>query len=75
MYKFMELPDRTEITHSDVREDGTVKVCVERPVEGDFKVEAKSGELIDKAEFRKVDAANPEYVLHVKSNNQSWEKK
>lgn len=45
------------------------------PVEGDFKVEAKSGELIDKAEFRKVDVANPEYVLHVKSNNQSWEKK
>jgi hypothetical protein len=37
MYKFMELPDKTEITHSDVREDGTVKVCVERPVEGDFK--------------------------------------
>ena len=37
MHKFMELPDRTEITHSDVREDGTVKVCVERPVEGDFK--------------------------------------
>lgn len=37
MYKFMELPDKTEITHSDLRDDGTVKVCVERPVEGDFK--------------------------------------
>ena len=37
MYKFMELPDRTEITHSDIRDDGTVKVCVECPVDGDFK--------------------------------------
>ena len=37
MYKFIELPDKTEITHSDMREDGTVKVCVERPVDGDFK--------------------------------------
>ena len=37
MYKFMELPDKTEITHSDLRDDGTVKVCVERPIEGDFK--------------------------------------
>lgn len=37
MYKFMELPDRTEITHSDLQDDGTVKVCVERPVVGDFK--------------------------------------
>ena len=37
MYKFMELPDKTEITHSDLRDDGTVKVCVERPVEGGFK--------------------------------------
>lgn len=37
MYKFMELPDQTEITHSDVRKDGTVKVCFERPVLGGFK--------------------------------------
>ena len=37
MYKFIELPDKTEITHSDMRDDGTVKVCVEKPVEGDFK--------------------------------------
>ena len=37
MYKFMEMPDSTEITHSEMREDGSVKVCVERPVEGSFK--------------------------------------
>lgn len=37
MYKFMEFPDKTEITHSDMREDGSVKVCVEKPVEGGFK--------------------------------------
>jgi hypothetical protein len=37
MYKFMEFPDSTEVTHSEMREDGSVKVCVERPVEGAFK--------------------------------------
>ena len=37
MYKFMELPDKTEITHSDMREDGSVKVCVEQTVQGGFK--------------------------------------
>lgn len=37
MYRFMELPDKTEITHSDMREDGTVKICVERPVADGFK--------------------------------------
>ena len=26
MYKFIELPDKTEITHSDLRDDGTVSV-------------------------------------------------
>ena len=37
MYKFMEMPDSTEITHSEMQENGSVKVCVERPVEGGFK--------------------------------------
>ena len=37
MYKFMEMPDSTEVTHSEMHDDGSVKVCVERPVEGGFK--------------------------------------
>lgn len=37
MYRFIELPDKTEITHSDMRDDGSVKVCVERPIEDGFK--------------------------------------
>ena len=37
MYKFMEMPDKTEITHSDMRDDGTVKVCFEQPVADGFK--------------------------------------
>ena len=45
------------------------------PLSGDIKVEAKSGSLSDSASFRKVSTPNPEYVLHVKSNNASWEKK
>lgn len=45
------------------------------PVDGDFRVEAKSGSCSDEASFHKVSVPNPEYVLHVKSNNASWEKK
>ena len=45
------------------------------PVDADFKVEAVSGNCRDEASFRKVASPNPEYVLHVKSNNASWEKK
>ena len=45
------------------------------PAQGEFTIEAKAGNLSDKATFRKVAEPNPEYVLHVKSNNASWEKK
>ena len=31
MYPFMTLNDETEIVHSQMREDGTVKVYIERP--------------------------------------------
>ena len=37
MYPFMKLDDDTEIVHSEMREDGTVKVYMERPVEGGFQ--------------------------------------
>ncbi|MBQ3447892.1 MAG: hypothetical protein IJG37_09655 [Synergistaceae bacterium] len=37
MYPFMILNDNTEITHSEMYPDGTVKVCIETPVEGGFK--------------------------------------
>ena len=33
MYPFMTLYDETEIVHSDLHEDGTVKVYIERPDE------------------------------------------
>ena len=35
MYPFMTLNDDTEITHSEMHEDGTVKVYVETPNEKD----------------------------------------
>ena len=35
MYPFMTLNDETEIVHSDMREDGTVKVYIETPDEKD----------------------------------------
>lgn len=38
MYPFMTLNDDTEITHSEVRSDGTVKVYIETPDDyGGFK--------------------------------------
>ena len=36
MYPFMTLNDDTEITHSEMYPDGTVKVCIETPVDGGF---------------------------------------
>lgn len=38
MYPFMTLNDDTEITHSEMYPDGTVKVYIETPTDdGDFK--------------------------------------
>ena len=35
MYPFLTLDDETEIVHSEMRPDGTVKVYMERPDEKD----------------------------------------
>lgn len=35
MYPFMELNDKTQITHSEIKPDGKVKVYIERPDERD----------------------------------------
>ena len=35
MYPFMTLDDQTEIVHSEMREDGSVKVYMERPDQKD----------------------------------------
>jgi len=37
MYPFMTLDDNTEIVHSEMREDGSVRVCCEKPINRDFK--------------------------------------
>lgn len=37
MYPYMTFNDDTEVTHSQVQPDGTVKVFIETPVEGGFK--------------------------------------
>ena len=37
MYRFMTLNNNTEITHSEMRLDGSVRVCIETPVLLGFK--------------------------------------
>lgn len=37
MYPYMTFNDDTEVTHSQMRDDGTVKVYIETPIEGGFK--------------------------------------
>ena len=37
IYPFVELADKTEIVHSEMKEDGRVMVCIEKPVENGFK--------------------------------------
>lgn len=36
MYPFLQLDDQTEIVHSDMMSDGSVKVYIEKPVDGGF---------------------------------------
>ena len=36
MYSYMTLPDDTGIAHSEMKPDGSVKVYLEKPVEGGF---------------------------------------
>lgn len=36
MYEYLTLSDNTAIAHSEMKEDGTVKVYIEKPVEGGF---------------------------------------
>jgi len=36
MYPFLQLEDNTEIVHSEILSDETVKVYIETPVEGGF---------------------------------------
>lgn len=37
MYPYMTFNDDTKVTHSQILEDGAVKVYIETPVEGGFK--------------------------------------
>ena len=37
IYPYMTFNDATEVTYSDLQEDGTVKVYIETPIEGGFK--------------------------------------
>lgn len=37
MYPYMTFGDGTEVTHSPVKEDGTVKVYIETPTDDGFK--------------------------------------
>ena len=36
MYGYLTLPDETGVAHSEMKPDGSVKVCFERPVDGGF---------------------------------------
>ncbi len=37
MYPFLQLDDMTEIVHSEMQSDGSVKVYVEKPIDGAFQ--------------------------------------
>ncbi|MFR2588369.1 hypothetical protein [Adlercreutzia equolifaciens] len=36
MYNYIKLADDTQIAHSNILEDQTVQVSIERPIDGDF---------------------------------------
>ena len=75
MYKFMEFPDSTEVTHSEMREDGSVKVCVERPVEGAFKTaywELPSYRCFDVEGFGAGELAEQRRYLECRTRTSRW---
>ncbi|MDR1668587.1 MAG: hypothetical protein LBR76_01335 [Oscillospiraceae bacterium] len=37
MYPFLQLEDGTEIVHSEILENGDVRVYIEKPIEGGFQ--------------------------------------
>ena len=37
MYEYMTLDDNTAIAHSDMKADGSVKVYIEKPIDGGFQ--------------------------------------
>lgn len=37
MYPYMTFNDNTEVTHSQLQSDGSVKVFIETPIDGGFK--------------------------------------
>lgn len=36
MWNYLKLPDETQIAYSDIRDDGTVMIGIERPRDGGF---------------------------------------
>lgn len=37
MYEYMTIDDNTSIAHSDMKADGSVKIYIEKPINGGFK--------------------------------------
>ena len=37
IYPFIQLADKTEIVHSEMKSDGRVMVCIEKPIDGGFQ--------------------------------------
>ena len=59
MYPYMTLQDETNIVHSHMREDGTVKVYMERPRDGGFD----SAEcILPRYEWGAINGFSPEEI-------------
>lgn len=61
LYPYMSFEDGTEVTHSSMNQDGTVKVCIETPVWGGFKnviFSLPSYEILEESGFVKAELEN-----------------
>ena len=64
MYPFMTLNDDTEITHSEMRADGRVKVYIETPDEKDYKWENINGYSdMEMSYFKKLIRENAHLIM------------
>ena len=63
MYEYLTLSDNTSIAHSNMKTDGTVKVYIEKPVDGGFY---HASCLLPQYEWNDIEGFSEEEIMELK---------
>ena len=69
IYPFVELADKTEIVHSEMKPDGRVMVCIEKPIEGGFKSAVC---WLPKYEWEDIDGYSEAEIEELQHKIENW---